>query len=70
MPWESTICISGKWFYNTKDTVYKPLEELIKNYKIATAQNNILILNTPPNREGKIRQKDIEVLAAIPRCRL
>ena len=65
MPWESTICISGKWFYNTKDTVYKPIEVLVKNYKIATAQKNILILNTPPNRDGKIRQKDIEILMEI-----
>ena len=65
MPWESTICISHKWFYNTTDTVYKPIDELVRLYKVATAQDNILILNCPPNREGKIRAKDIEVLTKI-----
>lgn len=65
MPWESTMCISKDWFYNTKDTSFKSIEELVKDYKIATTQNNILILNTPPNREGKLRQKDIKILMKI-----
>ena len=65
MPWESTICISKRWFYNTTDTTYKSIDELADLYKIATAQNNILILNCPPNREGKIREKDIEVLSSL-----
>jgi len=65
MPWESTICMSGKWFYNTKDSVYKSVDELVKDYKIATAQDNILILNSPPNRQGKLRQKDVEILMEV-----
>lgn len=62
MPWESTICMSSKWFYNTKDTTYKSIETLASNYNKATAQNNILILNCPPNREGKMRERDVELL--------
>jgi len=65
MPWESTVCISQKWFYNTTDTTFKSIEELIELYKIATAQDNILILNCPPNREGEIRHKDIEILTEL-----
>lgn len=65
MPWESTICISQRWFYNSKDTTFKTIDELAELYKIATAQNNILILNCPPNREGKIREKDIEILTQL-----
>jgi alpha-L-fucosidase len=65
MPWESTICISQKWFYNTTDTIFKPINELVQLYKTATAQDNILILNCPPNREGKIRSKDIEILTNL-----
>jgi alpha-L-fucosidase len=65
MPWESTICISSNWFYNTKDTKYKSVNELLAAYKKATAQQNILILNTPPNKEGKIRQKDIDLLMEL-----
>lgn len=68
MPWESTICISSRWFYNTKDTTYKSVDQLVRDYKTATAQNNILILNTPPNREGKIRQKDIDLLMELKKA--
>lgn len=65
MPWESTVCMSQRWFYNTTDTTYKSVDELEKLYKIATAQENILILNCPPNREGKMREKDAELLIAL-----
>jgi alpha-L-fucosidase len=59
MPWETTVCISEKWFYHTKDTVYKTIDELYQIYKKATAQDNILILDLPPDRSGKLREKDI-----------
>lgn len=65
MPWESTICISQKWFYNTTDSVFKSIDELVNIYKVATAQDNVLILNCPPNREGKIRDKDIDILTEL-----
>lgn len=65
MPWESTVCMSGRWFYNTKDTSYKSVDQLTDLYKKATSQNNILIINSPPNREGKLRSKDIDMLIRL-----
>jgi alpha-L-fucosidase len=65
MPWETTVCISKKWFYNTKDTVAKTPEELLQLYKRATAQDNILILDLPPNREGKLRERDRQSVFAL-----
>ena len=65
MPFESTVCIIKSWFYNTKDTIYKSIDELYKLYYRATDQNNILILNVPPNKEGKMRQKDIDLLIEL-----
>jgi len=65
MPWETTVCISKNWFYNTKDTVYKTPEELLQLYKRATAQDNILILDLPPNRAGKLREKDRQLVFAL-----
>lgn len=65
MPFESTVCISRRWFYRTTDTEYKSVDELEKLYQRATAQDNILILNIPPNREGEIRQKDVELLIQL-----
>lgn len=65
LPWESTICISQRWFYHTTDTIFKSVDELAEIYKVATNQNNILILNCPPNRRGKIRERDVEILSEL-----
>lgn len=65
MPWESTVCISNRWFYNTQDTVFKSVDELEKLYRQCTKNDNILILNCPPNREGRLRDKDISLLQAL-----
>ena len=65
MPWESTVCMSSRWFYHTDDDTYKSIDELVELYNIATAQDNILILNCPPNREGKMRDKDVALLMEL-----
>ncbi|MCW3788228.1 alpha-L-fucosidase [Plebeiibacterium sediminum] len=65
MPWESTVCMSQMWFCNSNDTTYKSAEELEEIYDTATAQDNILILNCPPNTNGVMRKKDIELLMQL-----
>lgn len=65
MPFESTVCITKCWFYNSQDTVYKSVAELKEVYERATAQDNILILNIPPATNGKMRQGDIELLQKL-----
>ena len=62
MPWESTVCLSQRWFYNTTDTTYKSEDELISLFKQATKNDNILILNCPPGRDGKMRETDRRIL--------
>lgn len=62
MPWETTVCISQKWFYNTTDTIYKSPQVLLALYKRATAQDNILILDLPPDRNGRLREKDRQLV--------
>ncbi len=65
MPWESTVCMSQMWFCNSNDTTYKSIEELEEVYYKATAQDNILILNCPPNKNGEMREKDIDLLKQL-----
>jgi alpha-L-fucosidase len=65
MPWETTVCISQKWFYNTKDTIYKTAAELLALYKRSTAQDNILILDLPPDRTGRLREKDRQLVFTL-----
>lgn len=67
MPWESTICISKHWFYHTNDTIYKSVEELESLYRKCTKNNNILILNCPPNKDGQLREKDLQLLNTLNR---
>jgi alpha-L-fucosidase len=47
---------------NTFYTVYKSMNELFDLYKIATAQDNIMILDLPPNRSGRLREKNIQLV--------
>lgn len=65
MPWESTVCISKRWFYNTTDNEFKSVDELEKLFCQSTKNNNILILNCPPNRDGKLRDQDVSILKAL-----
>lgn len=65
MPWESTICISQRWFYNTTDHTFKSIDELEKLYRQCTKNDNILILNCPPNRDGQLRAEDIAILKEL-----
>lgn len=57
LPFESTVTLSSqnRWFYHTGDSTNKSLDELAALYYSATAQNNILVLNAPPDRSGKVR---------------
>lgn len=65
MPWESTVCLSGRWFYHTDDHQYKTLDELTDLYNRCTRNDNILILNFPPNREGRMRKADVKLLKQL-----
>ena len=62
MPWESTVCLSEKWYFNTGDHNYKAPDILDNLYRQATAQENILIINCPPNRDGRMREDDAKIL--------
>jgi len=58
LPFESTICLNDKWFFNTGETQVKSVKELARLYQIATAQDNILIINSPPNRDGVMSERN------------
>ena len=65
MPWESTVCISQRCVYNTTDHTFKSVDELEKLYRQCTKNDNILILNCPPNRDGQLRAEDIAILKEL-----
>lgn len=65
LPFESTVCVNDRWFYNTTDKGLKSVEELAKLYETATSQDNILILNSPPDRAGKMQQRNVQRLKEL-----
>ncbi len=65
MPFETTVVLGERWFFNTTDKKYKTLEELENIYKKATAQDNILILNVGPNRDGRVKDSDVDILMKL-----
>ncbi len=64
MPFESTVTLSAqnKWFHNTTDLYTKSLKSLERTFNLSTAQNNILVLNSPPNRDGVLIPSNVTAL--------
>lgn len=51
--------------YKALNTIIKSIDELERLYKQCTKNDNILILNCPPNRNGQIRSEDINILKEL-----
>ena len=64
-----TICSRKEfsWFYS--DTYEaKPLmdaEEIVRNYRILAQAENILVINLPPDYNGKLVRSDVENLMRV-----
>jgi alpha-L-fucosidase len=65
LPFETTVCLNQNWFFNTSDAFVKTLDALESLYRRATAQDNVLILNSPPNREGRMTESNARRLAEL-----
>ncbi|MEN9360309.1 MAG: hypothetical protein RL095_1844 [Verrucomicrobiota bacterium] len=65
MPFESTVCLNDKWFWNSKDKGLKSVDELEKLFYTATAQGNLLLLNSPPGPDGHMRPATLQRLVEL-----
>ena len=67
LPFEATITLSSQnfWFYDTRETASKSLTTLENWWNTATAQNNLLVLNAAPNRNGVLLTWDIATLTQL-----
>lgn len=61
LPFEHTICLSDRWNWFQKKTVLlpRPLDELEELFYWCTANDNIMILNVPPDLTGRIRTNEM-----------
>ncbi|MDB5091515.1 MAG: hypothetical protein JWR09_5509 [Mucilaginibacter sp.] len=57
LPFEHTLCLSDRWNWFQKKAILpaRPLDELEELYYWCTANNNIMIMDVPPDETGRIR---------------
>ena len=65
MPFESTVCLNNKWFWNERDHELKSVNDLERLYRQATANDNMLLLNSPPGPDGHMRAETITRLVEL-----
>lgn len=69
LPFEQTICSRKEfsWFYS--DTYEsKPLmdaDEIVNNYRILDKTDNLMVINLPPDKNGKLVEGDVENLMRV-----
>ncbi len=68
MPAEVDVSIRPGWFYHAKedDKVRTP-ENLLKLYYESVGRGASLLLNLPPDRRGRIHERDVEALQGLRR---
>jgi len=64
---ECDVSIRPGWFYH-EDQEPKSLDELMHIYYNSVGMNCSLLLNLPPDREGRLDQKDVDRLAEMGRA--
>src|SRR5699024_4677315 len=60
-PAEVDVSIRDGWFYHDNEQP-KSVEELRDIYYDSVARNSVLLLNVPPNKEGKLPEEDVNIL--------
>lgn len=60
LPFEHTICISDRWNWFQKKNVLpaRPPDELEELFYWCTANDNVLLVNLPPDQTGRIRENE------------
>lgn len=67
LTFEHTICISDRWnwFQKKANLPVRVLDELEELFYLGTANDNILIVNLPPDEKGLLRQHEVNQILAL-----
>lgn len=69
LPFEQTICIrkSGHWFYSDEYESSETIDpdETAENYRILRKNNNLMVINMPPDKNGRLVAGDKKALIEI-----
>lgn len=66
LPFEATLILNRSWFWHTGygEVPSRDPKSIVNKYNKYKEEDNILVLNCGPNREGRIEQADIDSLYA------
>ncbi|MCR5150708.1 MAG: alpha-L-fucosidase [Clostridiales bacterium] len=65
-PAEVDVSVRKGWFYHESDKYsVKPLNKIMDIYYNSVGSNACLLLNVPPNKEGKISSEDTDLLLSV-----
>jgi alpha-L-fucosidase len=65
-PSEVDVSIRPGWFYHeNQDSLVKSPEELVNIYYQSVGRNSVLLLNIPPDKRGRIHEKDVAALQGM-----
>jgi alpha-L-fucosidase len=67
LPFEHTICLSERWnWFQKKDILpTRSLDELEELYYWGTKDDQVLIVNVPPDLTGRLRDNEVETILAL-----
>jgi alpha-L-fucosidase len=65
-PAECDVSIRPGWFYHAKeDAQVKSLKEMLEIYYASIGRNSVLLLNIPPDRQGRFAEPDVARLREL-----
>lgn len=65
-PAETDVTIRPGWFYHaSEDTAVKSVAKLVDIYFSSVGRNSVLLLNVPPDKQGRISKYDVKALAGL-----
>ncbi len=67
LPFEHTICLSKNWTWFQKSTPQpvRDLDELEELFYRCTSNNNVLVMNVPPDNTGRIRENEANAIISL-----
>jgi len=67
LPFEHTICLSDRWnwFQKKGQVPARPVDELEELFYWCTGNDNVMLLNVPPDQTGNLRQDDVDAVLAL-----
>lgn len=64
-PAETNTSIREGWFYRDEEQGVRSADDVFDMWERAVGGNSILLLNIPPNREGRFSERDVKVLEEV-----